>query len=125
MIHRVSKENVADAWPYLFPVLQRALDKASGERTLNDVRKECESGGMQLWFGGKSALVTEIVTHPQQKVARMLLCGGRMEDVMDGWGEILAWARAEGCEAVEFCGRRGWIKALGFREAYTVARFET
>ena len=124
MIHRVSKENVNEAWPYLAPVLSRVIAKANGERTLEDMRRECEAGQTQLWFEGDSALVTEVIQYPRQKVARMIWCAGNMDDVKSGWKDVLEWAKAEGCQAVEMCGRRGWLKAMGFNEAYTVGRVE-
>lgn len=121
---RIPKDHIDDAWEYLGPVLERALDKAHGERTLDDLRDDCIRGDAQLWFRGESALVTQLIVYPRYKAARLLVCAGRMQDAIPGFADVKEWAQKEGCKAMEICGRRGWVRALGMDETYTVSRVE-
>jgi hypothetical protein len=57
--------------------------------------------------------MTEIVRYPRSTRCVLFLCAG---DGLDRWlhhlGEIEAWARAQGCDAMEVAGRKGWARVL-------------
>jgi hypothetical protein len=80
--------------------------------TLEAVEHEVREGRAQFWPLERSAAVTQIHTYPAGKVLRVWLAGGR-------WGELEqylttadAYAREQGCYAVEVEGRPGWERLL-------------
>ncbi|HVR65131.1 MAG TPA: hypothetical protein VMT98_00715 [Verrucomicrobiae bacterium] len=80
---------------------------------------------MQLWtVRADNCLiglaVTELRNYPRQRRCRYLLLAG---DGFDRWQhlqqDIEDWARANGCMAMEMCGRRGWERKLrGWRATH-------
>ena len=80
---------------------------------------------MQLWtVRADNCLiglaVTELRNYPRQRRCRYLLLAG---DGFDRWQhlqqDIEDWARANGCTAMEMCGRRGWERKLrGWRATH-------
>ncbi len=80
---------------------------------------------MQLWTvrTGDHLIglaITELRNYPQQRRCRYLLLAGHD---FEGWQhlqqDIENWARANGCAAMEMCGRRGWERKLrGWRATH-------
>jgi hypothetical protein len=75
---------------------------------------------MQLWILARDgaivgALVTEILRWPRRTVCRLVLAGAE-DGLRDEWlawrGALEAWARAEGCTAMEIYGRPGWARLV-------------
>lgn len=86
---------------------------------------------LQLWVvrcGAETRAcgVTRIEDYPRARVCGMLLVAGKE---MDSWlhfdKDIEAWAREQGCTAMEGPGRRGWERVaapLGWQPVWTVYR---
>lgn len=101
-----------DQWARCGPWIAAALEHAGGTHTLDDVRAGVEAGAFQFWPGERCAAVTELVVYPRAKAARIFLAGGELDDVLGPMEDaIAAWAKAEGCDRLEFGGRRGWARA--------------
>lgn len=70
--------------------------------------------------------VSMIQEYPRAKVCALLLVGG---EKLDQWlhfsDDIAAWAKSQGCTALEGPGRKGWeraAKSLGWKPVWTVYR---
>jgi hypothetical protein len=122
----VPSRRVEALWPAICPFVRRALDHAEGRYAAEDVLDALLKGQMQLWVatgnGIEAILVTEIVDYPRQRRCNLFLSAGHaLEACLDHLGEIEAWARARGCDAIEAGGRPGWERVLpGFRRTHVL-----
>lgn len=92
--------------------IEAALEYSGGTHTFKDVVDGIASGRMQLWPARNSCVVTEIVVYPQKKVLNVFLGGGELEELAGMHGDVIKWARAQGCTAVSISGRKGWERAF-------------
>lgn len=114
-------------WGQVEAILQPALDREGGRLTPADIRSAIESREMQLWVAHnddgsiRSACVTGIAVCAA-KVATLHYAAGELQDFgADNLAEVEAWARAQGCTALDVVGRPGWRRALpGFEKLYEV-----
>jgi hypothetical protein len=109
------------AWPAVAPVLARAIARAPDRYSLETTLAMIEARRLQLWAAGcsrsdgadvQSVLVTELADYPLAKACRYVFAAGVLEDFIEAVPLVEGWARAEGCGAVEFNGRRGWEKPM-------------
>ncbi len=94
------------------PWIEGALAYSGGTHEWEDVVEGVRSGLMQLWPAPRGCLVTEIVRYPRRRVVNVFLAGGEMDQLLDMDGDLVRWARAQGCSAVALTGRKGWERAL-------------
>ncbi len=111
--------------------IEPLLSGVDGDFFVDDVRDYLETSKAQLWAyeedGIRALLVTRIEARTlgeQERYLLLWICSG---EEMDKWKDYLpvieAWAESEGCDSVEICGRRGWLKHLdGFHEEHVVFR---
>jgi hypothetical protein len=76
-----------------------------------------KSRDLQLWLawdGTVMALaVTELVRHPRKLCCRIRICTGRERRAWQSFLAVLeAWAKAQGCAAMELIARPGWSRIL-------------
>lgn len=95
------------------PILD-AIERA-GDEGETHVLGQLARGLYQLHLvtiGGSTVagIVTELVTRPGAKVCILRYAGGRKADFWAGEADraLCAFARAEGCTALEVIGRKGW-----------------
>lgn len=107
-------------WPKVGAWCAAALAVGGDLLNLDDVKQAVADRDMQLWVIHewrelKAVCVTEIRQWPRAKVLTALAVGG--EDMPHWVGAIddvlVRYAQANGCQAVEAHGRRGWTKTLG------------
>ena len=94
------------------PWIDAALEYSGGTHIFEDVVHGIATGKMQLWPTPKGCIVTEIVVYPRKKVLNVFLGGGELEQIMDMHKDVIAWAKAQDCEALTMHGRFGWKKVL-------------
>lgn len=113
-----AKREYDRVWPFLEP----AVDRTEGAHDRKTVWSAIASNKAQLWPGQKSAVVTEVVTHPTGlKSLTYWLAGGDLEELQFMEKQIAEFARSMGCTRVEIYGRRGWLKALtDYQDAGTI-----
>lgn len=92
--------------------LEQALEYSGGTHDMADVLDQVEEGKAQMWKRRSAVIVTEIHQYPRQKVCHFWLATGELSDVIGLHREIVAWAKAEGCDRATLAGRKGWVKAL-------------
>ncbi len=94
------------------PWIEAALEYSGGTHSLSDVINGITSGKMQLWPSPKGCIVTEIVVYPRKKMLNVFLGGGELDQLLDMHKDVIAWSKAQGCEAITITGRFGWKKPL-------------
>lgn len=82
--------------------------------TLDEVRREVESGRALFWPGGQSAAVTDA-----PKDFRLWIAGGKLDELAKMEAAACEFARAAGFERMTAeQGRKGWerwLRPLGYR----------
>lgn len=104
------------------PWLQAALDAGGNTHTIEDLFRSISVGRMQFWPAPRGCAVTEIVVYPRRKTLHIFLAGGEMDQIVDMDGSAAEFARANGCDGMSICGRRGWVRVLkdnGWKETMT------
>lgn len=99
--------------------LEAALAYGGDTHTVEDVWQAIRAGMMQIWPGGNSVVVTEIVSYPRKKVLHIFLAGGVLAELRDMEPRVEQFARMNGCSGITIAGRAGWVRALadlGYKE---------
>lgn len=109
----IPSDQIMSVWPGVEPVLARVIKPDTGY-TMQSVLTALQLANMQLWVIGnfQGVVVTQIENRPAQRILYTLfLAGDNMAEWIDEWCEVQdAYARHNGCAAVEFNGRKGWNK---------------
>lgn len=127
----VPADRILDVWHKVEPLLARVVKPQTGY-ALPHVLTELQLGNMQLWVIGdfQAIVVTMVQSRPLHKVLWVqFLAGENMDEWLPDWVQVQeAYARALDCEAVEFCGRKGWGKIQKhhqqFKHVWTIYRCE-
>jgi hypothetical protein len=89
-----------------------ALEYSGGTHSIEDVYQACAVGEAQLHPLEKSCIITEVVDYPSLTVCRIWLAGGDLDELVEAEKSIAVWAKAQGCDAMEINGRKGWQRQL-------------
>lgn len=120
----IAAQDLDLVWSEVKDYIQLAIDRGMGTHLVEDVYKEIASGRNVLWVISDEekpygACVASIQQWPRIRTCLLHFCAG--EDfkhwVMDLLARIKAWAKMNDAQVVEVIGRRGWIKACGFKES--------
>ena len=95
-----------------------ALVYSGGTHTFEDIVAGVDAGTLQFWPGAASAVVTEIIVAPQQKILHFFLAGGSLAELERMLPEIRAWGREQGCTRATLTGRKGWERTFLAREGW-------
>jgi hypothetical protein len=93
------------------PTLLSAEDKLK-EKFERNRNQACAVGEAQLHPLEKSCIITEVVDYPSLTVCRIWLAGGDLDELVEAEKSIAVWAKAQGCDAMEINGRKGWQRQL-------------
>jgi len=134
----VLPDQVDAAWPLVAGWLEGVVARSRGKESLAELRAAFVAGRKQLWIwvppasagaglaaGVQALAVTEIVNYPAAKICRVCIATGerRGQWLAPGLAVIEAWAKAQGCDAVEPVARLGWereLKQLGYRAHHMI-----
>jgi hypothetical protein len=126
----VNPAEVSKIWPHISHMIARAMDRG-GMGRFEDVERDVLGNNSYLWLAmeGNSLLasaVTKVTTEKLYRLCTIVACCGHD---WERWGMLIEglerYARAEGCERIEICGRPGWLKRLpDYRLAKIVIRKE-
>ena len=132
---KVEPQSINILWPLVKNLVQKPVDQNLGEFNIEDVYNCLTSWYMHLWIIGDEkeivvAVVTEFVEYPREKRLRIVLAGGKKNN-MDKWfdifwdkdSEIHKFAKRNNVKRFEVCGRDGWLRVLarvGFKKFCTV-----
>lgn len=105
-------------WTRCEPWLQAALDTARDDRTLDDIFYAVCVDEMQFWPGEDSAVVTQLLDHPNgRRECNVLLAGGSLATLQKMLVEIERFARANTATVMTVLGRKGWERSFLTRDA--------
>jgi hypothetical protein len=100
------------------PHIEAALSYAGGTHGFDDVAAMLREDRAILWSGPHSAIVTEIIEHPQKRTLHFFLAGGNLAELEVMVPGILEWGRTQGCTAASMTGRKGWERTFLKREGW-------
>jgi hypothetical protein len=89
-----------------------ALEFGGGIYTFDDLCRGVNAGVMQMWPGVDSIFLTEILAFPQRKILHIFLAGGNLKELEAMAPAVVAFARAQGCQEMQFAGRPGWERTF-------------
>ena len=105
-------------WPSVATHFEGVAARSGGRFVAEDWRRSFLDRSRQLWVAQecnafRMALATEVRQYPQRQVAALVACSGSgRADWVDFLSLVEAWARAQGCAAIEALGRPGWKRVL-------------
>lgn len=104
-------------WPMVEPLIAAACRRGRDKETAEDIRRGLRERDLQLWLAWRDGIValavTEIVCHPLKRCCRIRICTGRDRQGWQRWLPVIeAWAKAQGCAAMELIARSGWSRLL-------------
>lgn len=117
-------------WERCSPWLEAAIATARDGRSLDDVFYDVCTGAMQFWPGEDSAVVTQLLDHPDgRRECNIFLAGGSLDTLERMLVEIERFARANNATVMTVMGRRGWersflVKTAGYMPVATLYRKE-
>lgn len=136
IVSLVPSEYIDREWPHVANYLNKAIVSSGGRWDLNSVLKEVKSGDQHLFIvydeekeETKAAWTSKFISYPNSKSLQALFIGG---SGYDEWIEevnefMKSWAEDNGCNFVEFTGRKGWerrLKNIGWTPEYYSYRME-
>ena len=132
---KIQPQSIELIWPLVKDLVQKPVNQNLGEFNLEDVYNWLTNGYMHLWIIGNEeeilvAVVTEFVVYPRETRLRIVLAGGKKNN-MDKWfdifwdkdSEIHKFAKRNNVKRFEVRGRDGWLRVLarvGFKKFCTV-----
>ena len=132
---KIQPQSIELIWPLVKDLVQKPVNQNLGEFNLEDVYNWLTNGYMHLWIIGNEeeilvAVVTEFVVYPRETRLRIVLAGGKKNN-MNRWfdifwdkdSEIHKFAKRNNVKRFEVRGRDGWLRVLarvGFKKFCTV-----
>lgn len=129
----VQKAYVKQVWPKIAPMLAKATEMSEGRYTIDTLYdKLVNDSSWHLWCVYEpdmtivAAITSTFTRYPTgMKVLHGQFLGGQF---LDEWQDMFCdifdrWGRDNECQAVEFCGRAGWMKPLrrnGYRPVFQI-----
>jgi hypothetical protein len=116
----VDPAQVAKIWPHVADLIRRAMQRGRMGR-FTDVEADVLGGNAYLWLAidGGSVLataVTKVTAEADERLCTIVACAGQGDNDWPRFGALIEgleeYARAEGCRALEICGRPGWSRRL-------------
>ena len=112
-VYGIPTVHVDEVWLEARPIIEKAVFDDTDE-TIDTVYAELLNGNYHLWVIGEfdAIAVTEIQERPARRVAWIrFIAGKNMDQWFDAWIAALEhYAENEDCKAIEFAGRKGWLK---------------
>ncbi len=136
IVSLVPSEYADREWPHVADFLSKAVKTSGGRWDMDAVLAEVKAGQQHLFIvydedkeETKAAWTSKFIDYPSSKALQTLFIGG---SGYDEWIEevnefIKSWAEDNGCNFVEFTGRKGWerkLKDIGWTPEYCSYRME-
>ena len=118
MLYGIPYTSIDDVWHEVRPWIEAACSRSRGKFDADDIRIGLLERDVQLWIWRTPTAyavgVTRITKYPKQTVCTIRICTGRNrhEWQKECIAQLEAWAKSQGCDAMELQARPGWEKAL-------------
>lgn len=98
--------------------MRAALERGNADQSPEDIQKQIDRGGMQLWLiwdrKPVGCVITEIIESTRGRTCNIVVLGGERFSM---WAHLEAdlaqWAREHwGCVRLSLVGRKGWARRL-------------
>ena len=109
--------DLASMWSRHREQLLKALEVSEGFYCERDIVDGLILGDYRFFEGERSAIVANVHEYPRCKSVNIFLAAGELDELIAMEKDVIEWGRAQGCDRVEWAGRRGWLKKL---EGYTI-----
>ncbi len=106
----------------ILPMLDKAAAVTNGRMTTDDIVAEIMNGTVTLWIAFDTAqnnkifgvLLSKMVNYYRRRMMSVTFSAGeRASDWMDLMiDRLFSFSKEQGCDAVEWTGRRGWERFL-------------
>ena len=109
----VSPHILAERWGEFSPHLATMARISDGRLSPGDIVSAIASGAMQLWCFGESAMLTEVLAHPQSREVHIISAvGNNAKGWREVWPSFEEWVRSERCSIITARCRDGWARVL-------------
>lgn len=122
MIEGIPFDEIDLVWEGVEPLVDRAMEYSDGKMLSDDVYNSLKLKEMQLWLVPGGVWVTRIVQYPQSTRLEWIAAAGEYQNWTEEFPYLFAWAKEQGCDAVEIAGRPGWGRKIGYEEIHRVFR---
>jgi hypothetical protein len=118
MFHGILSTDIDRVWPIVQNNIEEAVKTARGKYTVEDLHQELKDRDCQLWIyrspTARGVFVTQIHSYKRQKVCGIRIATGHnyQEWMDEGMSILEAWAKEQGCDAIELIARPGWSRIL-------------
>lgn len=118
MLQGIPAHLVDEVWDDVRPWISEACKTSRGKFDENDIRIGLLERDDQLWIWNTptafAVSVSRLSNYPKQRVCQLRIVTGRNRDewYRASLETIEAWAKANGCHAMELCARPGWSRLL-------------
>jgi len=134
IVYKAEPQYIDVLWPYVGPLLSKAIKRTIGEINLEDVKDWLKEERQQLWVIVDDqdkeiigALTSQIDIYPNQKHLHLHLCGAKPKTMYKWIGiwekPVKEFCKENNISYIETAGRDGWTKILknkGYSKYYTV-----
>jgi len=125
----VPKNDIDVVFPKVKDYLDKAIRLSGGRYTLEEVKDNIDFRNHQLWIAFKdndiyASAVTEFIEYPTglKSLVGHFIGGKDLEEWKQPIVDSMAqFGKLNGCNRIEFMGRRGWgkpLKKIGWKETY-------
>jgi hypothetical protein len=105
-------------WEDAIPFVEKVIAKSHGYLKAVDVLDRLKEGRYRLWMAWRAdpvgVVITEFCDYPQKRTCIVRVLGAHF--MPSEWRAFLArieaWAKQNGCQAMEVFGRKGWDRKL-------------
>lgn len=118
MLYGIPHTDIEAVWGEVLPWISAACKRSRGKFDAEDIKRGVLNREDQLWIWRTATSyavgITRLLNYPKQRVCTIRIVTGRnrKEWEKECIAQIEAWAKSQGCDAMELQARPGWEKAL-------------
>lgn len=129
ILRQVNPNYVCQLWPQVSSMLEKALEYAGGEYTIEQLKGMLAMGDKTLLVAEegeiiKGAAVVSLIRYPNEFVCFIMAVGGRLISSPDIFDQLSEWAKGQGCTLIRGAAResveRLWRQKFEFVERYRI-----
>lgn len=129
-IEQIHPNYVCQVWPHIKDMLAKALVRATGEYTIDQLQFMLVRGENHLLVAYDEdlnihgAASVAMVNYPAERVAFITAIAGRLITSEDLYGKLVAWCKSNGCTEIQGAAQetiaRLWKQKFGFTQKYII-----
>lgn len=118
MLYGIEAHDIDRVWPAVAHDIEESAKTSRGKFVAEDIYNELKGKTCQLWVWesatARGVFITQIHNYKRNRVCWIRIATGHnyQEWIAEVMQTIEAWAKENGCEAMELLARPGWTKIL-------------